>query len=59
MADGPWKSMSRDREEENYRQSCLERGEEYNTEDCDKCGGQVAPGDWPFCRPGHAEDHKR
>lgn len=26
---------------------------------CERCGGHVATGDWPFCRPGHPEDHER
>lgn len=26
---------------------------------CEKCGGKVYEGDWPFCRPGHPEDHIR
>lgn len=26
---------------------------------CEKCGALVVIGFWPFCRPGHPEDHKR
>lgn len=32
---------------------------EINVTPCEKCGADVYPGDWPFCRPGHPEDHER
>lgn len=61
MPDTPFKSMSREWGEKLliYRDfRMLTDRVEYKSVPCEKCGGRVGTGDWPWCR-GNAEDHVR
>jgi len=62
MPDGPFKSMQRDPDSLRDTEMAYRDGSgvmEINVTPCEKCGADVYPGDWPFCRPGHPEDHER
>ena len=57
MPDTPFKAMGR--EPASRRLRWLLRQESNGAWlRCEKCGGQVFEGDWPFCR-GSVNDHRR
>lgn len=70
MPDGSFKSMSMDREEREARRRSVPPSFFSQKEPqrwtvsmepsvtCEKCGGLVYPGDWPFCK-GKPEGHER
>jgi hypothetical protein len=58
MPDTPFKAMGRERRIE-LRDTFPENWYAGHPDKCEKCGGMVWTGDWPYCRPGHPEDHRR
>ncbi len=67
MPDTPFKAMGRERHVGDARDEAefiawLEHANRIASAavTCEKCGGMVREGDWPFCRgEGHAADHNR
>ena len=70
MPDTPFKSMSRETRRGLDVARLLRHGplvpypgsaeEAALSVECEKCGGRVYEGDWPFCSgPGRAADHRR
>ncbi len=53
MPDTPFKAMGRE-----SREFTLWPNPNRKAVPCEKCGGLVYEGDWPFCR-GNAKDHER
>jgi hypothetical protein len=51
MPDGPFKGMTRDKDSQR-------RKFDANPVRCEKCGGYVFEGDWPFCK-GDPSGHVR
>lgn len=59
MPDTPFKSMTRDREEFIQRRRALLQGFWLgSTTQCERCGGILFEGSWPWCK-GNPEDHDR
>jgi len=60
MPDTPFKSMSREapRQARDFY-ARLSDEQVMQMEECDNCKAMIAPGDWPWCRPDHPEDHNR
>ena len=48
----PFKSMSRETKLDHHKPKGA-------GEVCERCKVTVFPGDWPWCRDGHPEDHLR
>lgn len=53
MPDGPRRAMSRDPDSLRRR-----RDEDQPVEKCEKCGGEIREGDWPWCS-GDPRAHER
>ena len=58
MPDGPFKSMSRERKVE-LRDTFIENWYARKVEKCEKCGGLIYEGSWPWCKSGRPEEHER
>lgn len=59
MPDTPFKAMGREPRTQAQRfADYFGGGHRPNSVTCEKCGGRVAEGDWPFCK-GDPADHRR
>jgi hypothetical protein len=56
MPDTPFKSMTRETKQDF---DWFQRFSKPKYEKCEECGGLVTPGDWPWCKNGDPEEHKR
>lgn len=53
MPDTPFKSMSREKPEEPHDATC----NKFTV--CERCYGFVHEGDWPWCKNGDPQTHRR
>lgn len=57
MPDTPFKAMGREKRVR-IMDTLPENWYGYASEKCERCGGYVYNGDWPFCK-GDPKDHRR